>query len=148
MPFFGPLQLSHPAAGGDPRLTAFLAALTQRGAVPTSYVGPGGAGVSAIGYQAPRALTPLTSPLTLPNLVEPSGGIPPQARANPESLSGLLSGMSVPTMETPNVPTMGAPPSISAGGPLGSSEMGVPYSGGLTLGLPFGMTANLGGNLG
>src|SRR3990170_5865226 len=106
MPFFGPLQLSHPAAGGDPRLTAFLAALTQRGAVPTSYVGPGGAGVSAVGYQAPRALTSLTSPLTLPNLVEPSGGIPPQARANPESLSGLLSGME----PTPNVPTMGAAP--------------------------------------
>ena len=93
MPFFGPLQLSQPTSGGDPRLTAFMQSLRGQGAQTiTSYPGPGGTGVSAVGYTAPGSALTGPSPLNLDPFLEGAGGVPTGAGGGTgESLTGVLS---------------------------------------------------------
>ena len=93
MPFFGPLQLSAPTSGGDPRLTAFMQSLRGQGAQTiTSYPGPGGTGVSALGYTAPGAALTGAGPLNLSPFLEGAGGVPTGAGGGPgESLTGMIS---------------------------------------------------------
>lgn len=137
MPFFGPLQLSSPMAGGDPRLTAFIRALQGQGATGiTSYPGPGGMGTSALGYTAAAPL----------NVLEPAGGaVPITQGGTPESLTGIISGQqAIQGLGRQDgggggAPGVGLGPSGEEGGLSGLTG---PISGALGIGLTSDVTAS------
>src|SRR3990172_339295 len=90
MPFYGPLQLSAPLEGGDPRLTAFIRALQSRGAQSDTAFGPG---VGASPGQSESLTGLLSSQQAALGLGRQDGGGGPAAGAGfPASVRGGMAG--------------------------------------------------------